>query len=602
MQEVRSLNGRIRSLVCASVIICALFFLAPLAALGQNTYVYVANYYGNSVSGYSVNPATGALTEVPSSPFAAGTNPIYLSLDRQCRYIYAPNNGSSNISSYAVDQNTGILTELPGSPNSIGQYPNYSATDQSSKFLYVANQGQNTISGFTINGDSGSLNPIAGSPFPSGGSTTGQVIVHPSSKFLFAVNASSNDVSGFTIDQKTGALSAIAGSPWPTGGNSPRVLKTDNSGQFLYVSNRSSISIFAIDQNSGVLTQVGSPFSFGAGDLYTIAIDPSNKFLYAGSNFQGVYGFSIDNNTGRLTSLPGFPIQTDSPQGNPVFAIEPTLGLMYTASFGGSDTVSVWKIDPNSGALTQIPGFAVPTGSSPAVVATCTADADGALARLDGGNTLNGNQTVNGSLTATSFAGNGSFLSNVTAVALNCTACVGNGQINFNYAVGDQQGGNAVNALRLGGFLPNAFQPAGSYATTAANSFTGNQTMPGLSVSGSASAGSVTIGGGTAITEYVSVTAQITVPAINAASCTGIQATVVSGFTPGTSDTISLSLPAALVSVPSLSTTAQIFLMYQAWESSQTTSPLIMIQVCNPTAARYKGGNTGTVRIDIFKH
>ena len=126
MQEVRSLNGRIRSLVCASVIICALFFLAPLAALGQNTYVYVANYYGNSVSGYSVNPATGALTEVPSSPFAAGTNPIYLSLDRQCRYIYAPNNGSSNISSYAVDQNTGILTELPGSPNSIGQYPNYS--------------------------------------------------------------------------------------------------------------------------------------------------------------------------------------------------------------------------------------------------------------------------------------------------------------------------------------------------------------------------------------------------------------------------------------------------------------------------------------------
>lgn len=512
MQELLSLKWTIRSLVWAPMTICALFILAAVAASGQNVYVYVSNYYGNSVSGYSVNPATGALTEVPSSPFSAGTNPIYLSLDRQCRYMYAPNNSSSNISSYVVDQNTGSLTELPGSPYSIGQYPNYSATDGSSRFLYVANQGQNTISGFTINGDSGSLTPIAGSPFPSGGSTTGQVIVHPSSKFLFAVNASSNDVSGFTIDQKSGALSAIAGSPWPTGGNSPRVLKTDNSGHFLYVSNRSSISIFAIDQNTGVLTQVGSPISFGGGDLYTIAIDPSNKFLYAGSNFQGVFGLSIDNNTGQLTPLPGFPIQTDSPQGNPVFAIEPTLGLMYTASFGGSDTLSVWRIDPNSGALTQIPGFAVPTGSSPGDVATCTADADGALARLDGGNTLNGNQTVNGSLTATSFAGNGSALSNVTAVALNCTACVGNGQINFNYAVGDQQGGNAVNALRLGGFLPTAFQPAGSYATTAANSFTGNQTMPGLSVSGNASAGSVTIGGGTAITEYVSVTVPLTVP------------------------------------------------------------------------------------------
>ncbi len=43
----------------------------------QGQYVYVANYLSNTISAYSINPSTGAITEITGagSPFAAGTNP-----------------------------------------------------------------------------------------------------------------------------------------------------------------------------------------------------------------------------------------------------------------------------------------------------------------------------------------------------------------------------------------------------------------------------------------------------------------------------------------------------------------------------------------------
>jgi hypothetical protein len=43
-------------------------------------------------------------------------------------------------------------------------------------------------------------------------------------------------------------------------------------------------------------------------------------------------------------------------------------------------------------------------------------------------------------------------------------------------------------------------------------------------------------------------------------------------------------------------------LLYQAWETTTTTSPTISVDVCNPTGTDYAGGGTGTIRADIFKH
>ncbi len=74
--------------------------------------------------------------------------------------------------------------------------------------------------------------------------------------------------------------------------------------------------------------------------------------------------------------------------------------------------------------------------------------------------------TFTGSITASSFTGSGAGLTNVNAATLN-------------------------------GFTSNAFQPAGSYATLGANTFTGNQTVTGnVTASGNLSAAGVVAGSG----------------------------------------------------------------------------------------------------------
>jgi 6-phosphogluconolactonase (cycloisomerase 2 family) len=45
-------------------------------ALGR--FVYTANHLGNSVSGFRLNPDTGALSTLQATPYPTGVNPIAL--------------------------------------------------------------------------------------------------------------------------------------------------------------------------------------------------------------------------------------------------------------------------------------------------------------------------------------------------------------------------------------------------------------------------------------------------------------------------------------------------------------------------------------------
>ena len=91
---------------------------------------------------------------------------------------------------------------------------------------------------------------------------------------------------------------------------------------------------------------------------------------------------------------------------------------------------------------------------------------------------------------------------------------------------------------------------------------------------------------------------QRNLPVLTAGSCTTFTTAALTGFAPGTGDTIALGLPKSLVS----SLGNGIFLLYQAWETTTNASPTLTLQVCNPAVSRYGGGATGTIRIDVFKH
>ena len=87
-------------------------------------FAYVPNIFSNNVSAYTIDANTGALTAVVGSPFAAGTEPLAVTIDPTGKFAYVPNAGSDNVSAYQIDANTGALTAVAGSPFPAGSWPN----------------------------------------------------------------------------------------------------------------------------------------------------------------------------------------------------------------------------------------------------------------------------------------------------------------------------------------------------------------------------------------------------------------------------------------------------------------------------------------------
>ena len=110
-----------------------------LAGPASAEFAYVANANSNTVSGYTINAASGALTAIAGSPFPAGTIPISVTVDPTGKFAYVANEGSDNVSGYTVDPATGALTPIAGSPFPAGTFPLSVTVDPSGKFAYVAN-------------------------------------------------------------------------------------------------------------------------------------------------------------------------------------------------------------------------------------------------------------------------------------------------------------------------------------------------------------------------------------------------------------------------------------------------------------------------------
>jgi len=76
-------------------------------------------------------------------------------------------------------------------------------------------------------------------------------------KFAYAVNQIDGTVSMYAIDQTTGVLTALTPATVPAGG-SPFEITFDPSGKFAYVPNaygNNDVSEYVVDADTGVLTR-----------------------------------------------------------------------------------------------------------------------------------------------------------------------------------------------------------------------------------------------------------------------------------------------------------------------------------------------------------
>jgi 6-phosphogluconolactonase len=245
------------------------------------------NAHSGTISVFSIQDTT--LTEVSGSPFpsaaplaSSGTGPAAVAVTPDGKFLYVANQFDATVTKYSVDTTSGALTQGLSIP--VGTAPSALAITPDGGFLYVANSGSSNVSAFAVcnqvltscndpNSPDGSLTVVAGSPF-SAGLEPVSIVAAPSGKFLYVVNRLSNQISEYKISIGTGALTANTQATISTGANqvwvavqtgTSTVTATGGITDFLYAANlgAASISVYSFDSTLGVLALVGSPVSTG---------------------------------------------------------------------------------------------------------------------------------------------------------------------------------------------------------------------------------------------------------------------------------------------------------------------------------------------------
>jgi len=313
----------------------------------------------NAVSGFAIR-ANGALVELAGSPFATGgagigdlyaANPIAIA--RSKKLLFAANTTDSTVTSFTINSNTGALTPvgLPVVSGGTMGGGGSLAVDDDENFLFVGNETTGDVSVLSI-GAGGTLTPVPGSPFALGaGLDADGITLNPVGDTLYVAAPSANVLAVLDV-AFDGSLTHIAGSPFaytaggtiasfvlssstrgfsaatsgvlasydidadgaptllaslPVGGNNQAVTVT-RKGRLAVISGGSSSFLSTVQVASdGTLTLVdGAPFVTAAPTSGYALANPSGRYLYVTEDDQ-IEAFRI-NSAGALTSIAVYPL------------------------------------------------------------------------------------------------------------------------------------------------------------------------------------------------------------------------------------------------------------------------------------------------------
>jgi len=368
----RTINGRMEP-----------FSIALANGIAPVTYTpkfaYAANSDANNLSAYTIDAGTGVLTPVPGSPFktdapsASDPQPVALAVNISGTFEYAAiYNGSGAtgyVSGYSINPLSGALTFVSASPFAVGNQTRSAAVDSSGRFVYIANPFSSNIYGFSIDPATGNLAAVSLSPFTDEAGPW-SLAVDPSGRFLRVTSSTAGFLTSFSIDPVSGNLTGMGS---VSTGTLPKLVTVDPSGRFAYVASTDGhVSAYTISATGSLTPVAGSPFPAGAGTI-SVAVDPSGRFVYAANNGNGsfasfnVSAYTVDQNTGALTEVAGSPF----PAGfEPIsVAVDPSGNFVYVANYGDGD-VSAYTIDQVSGALITNPAGPFPAGANVNAVTT----------------------------------------------------------------------------------------------------------------------------------------------------------------------------------------------------------------------------------------
>jgi 6-phosphogluconolactonase (cycloisomerase 2 family) len=218
------------------------------------------------------------------------------------------------------------------------------------------------VEAFAIN--AGVLTPATGvlgtSTFQAGNDPYA-LALDPVNPLLFGTMVYDSTIYGYAVGNG-GLLTAVQNSPFAFGAGNPGSQPWDvaiyPTGGLMYITDQlmNTVTAYRYGAN-GNLVQAGVPYAVGAGPE-GLTIDPTGSFLYVSNSGDGtVSAFTINPDT-TLTPITGSPFVstvTNIPStGTPTTVqLDPSGQYAYVAN-GDDDTITVFKVNLATGALTQV--------------------------------------------------------------------------------------------------------------------------------------------------------------------------------------------------------------------------------------------------------
>ncbi|HYL84233.1 MAG TPA: choice-of-anchor D domain-containing protein [Candidatus Angelobacter sp.] len=359
---------------------------------GQGKFLFVLNPKSNDISMFQINPASGALSEVPGSPFAvpptinpslAPSQPISITGEPSGKFLFVGYfmgdiQGNSSVVSLSIDTagSSPVLLTVQSTPLLNAGAPIQLLTDPKGLYLYVG-QSQ-SVTGveaggaqvYKINSSTGALTYQGlAVTLPANGLS---YAIDPQDRFIYggARGLAVGSVKSCTISPVDGTATGSGGTacqPFFTLGSQvyPSVMLAENSGHFLYIfqiGNQNpgvGVEVYSVDQASGALTPVLGPLTSIAFAPGSAVADPQGPYLYT-ADAAGIHAFQVDQQTGNLAEISGSPFALSAPNGccaglaisnnsvqtvsGPAARIFPSTALPFAALVGGTSTTQVFSI------------------------------------------------------------------------------------------------------------------------------------------------------------------------------------------------------------------------------------------------------------------
>lgn len=326
---------------------------------------YPPSANGKGIYAYTLDPATGALTELGLTPTM--DNPSYLTIHPAGTHLYCVSEvgdwPENMVCAYAMNPETGQLTYLNMQP-SFGSATCFVALDHSNRYLLAASYiGRHAGAVYPLQAD-GSLAP-ASSRLDHEPRATPPAVPHghcaipdPTNRYVVVVDLGIDQVLLYPHNLEKGQLAEqpIFSLELPFGAG-PRHLTFHPNGQFAYLINELNGTMCALLYDaekpsfSILQTLPTLPDDFhGENNASAVHLTPDGRFLYgANRGHDSIAIYSVDQQTGLLTFVAHQPTLGNTPRD---FDIDPT-GTFLLAANMASDTVIVFRIDPNTGLLTS---------------------------------------------------------------------------------------------------------------------------------------------------------------------------------------------------------------------------------------------------------